>query len=651
MILGYLEDSPAPPTLQIYDCVHDTFSPTYTPPQHPISLPPASSSVPSPSSNSGPSSSTTPSANPSNTPVPPDGIPGNGNHIGAAIGATLGILALVLLGVGARYYLRRRRSLTRANNRFVALGQDDDGRNSPHFEGGPVAVSWDNERYRNRRSRWDSGFLTSLSGVIGGVALSNKFSNVPERRDILADEDTREFDRWYAQSRRGDRISGSSWSLRSIIGQRVETWEPSMSSSLGMATRREKTDSSADTSMLVGDHAIYPMTPQVRLPKSRDMVYPKYIDPFADPVETQFDHRMDKDETMAGSEQPYLHPLPRPFTTVQTILPTFQAEQALSTLREHASQQTLSTYEHPQSDSSHTSNHHTLVSDGSRSQLLSPPTGAVVSSSIMEIRPLGQLVRRSDSWWARFSRTSFLDRRPSNVSRVSGGMSEFEFRDPKPPPVLIAIDESTPIEDPVRPRLVPRALSAVYEQHNKSKTSVGTADTEAIERIAGMADVQIMRSGSQRTASSYYTRNSLHTRSSSRFQDLGQTEDTNPDPSSAPEIASWQSPFHSPTDESDGNPNLSGFPRDYPSPILSHGGSPTIDPQHDPTAPSPSVATRIHDLGRRASHAHGPLPLTNTRHWEEKVKQPGVSMTYGLIPRPSLFVANPDHTRTPSADS
>ena len=550
--------------------------------------------------------------------------------------------------------MRRRRSPTHGNNRFVALGQGDDSRSSFHFEGGPIALSLDNKRYRNGRPRWDSGLLNSLSSVIGGI---NRFSNVPERRDMLADEDTREFDRWHARSRQ-DRLSGSSWSLRSILqGQRVGTREPSMSSSLGMVTRREKTDSSADTAMLVGDHdGVYPMTPQVRLPRPQDMIYPKYpkyVDPFTDPIETLLDHGMDKDETMARPGQPYLHPLPRPFTTVQTVLPVSQARHALGTLPENSSQKTLPIYEHPQSDSSHASNHNTLVSDGSRSQLTSPPTSEtpqpspMASSSIIETRPLSQLVRRSDSWWTRFSRTSFLDRRPSNASRVSGGMSE--FRDPKTPPTLIAINESTPIEDPMKPHLVSRTLSAVYENHNKSKTSVRTADTEAIERMARMADVQIVRSGSQRTTSTDTTSFHIHSRSYSRFQDSGQPEDTNSNPLDAPDI--WQSPFHSPADDSDRNSNFSGFPHEHPSPILSHPQSPAIVPQQYSPTPSSSVATRICNPERRAPHAQGPLPPTNTKHWEEKVKQPGVSMTYGLTPRLSLFVANPDHTRSPSADS
>ena len=661
MILGYLGNSPAPSTLQIYDYVKDTFLLSYTPPQYPISHPsPSPSQVPRPSPNSGPSSPTTSSAHPGNTPVPHDGASGKRNHIAAAVGATLSILALVLLGVGATYYVKRRRSPARGNNRFVTLGEDDDGRSGPHFEGGPIALSLDNMRYRNRRSKWDSGFLNSLSGAIGSIVVSNRFSNVPERRDMLADEDTREFGRWYTRSRQ-DRLSGSSWSLRSILGQRVGTREPSMSSSLGMATRREKTDSSTDTAVLIGDQdGVYPTTSQVRLPRPQDMIYPrhypKYVDPFTDPFETQLDLGVDKGETMERSGQPYLHPLPRPFTTVQTALPASQARQALSTLPEHTSQKTLSIYEHPQSDSSHTSNHHTLVSDGSRSQLSSPPTSEppqpspMASSSIFESRPLSQLVRRSDSWWARFSRTSFLDRRPSNASRASGGISE--FRDPKTPPHLIAIDESTPIEDPVRSRLVSRALSAVYEKHNKSKTSVGTADTEAIEKMARVADVQIMRSGSQRTTSTDTTTSlHIHTRSYSRFQDNGYTEDTNPNPFDAPGIAPWQSPFHSPADDSDRNSNSSWFPREHPSPTLSHDRSPAIVPQQHSPVQLSSVATRIRDIERRTSQAQSSLPLTNTKHWEEKVKQPGVTMTYGLIPRPSLFVANPDHTRSPSADS
>jgi hypothetical protein len=57
---------------------------------------------------------------------------------------------------------------------------------------------------------------------------------------------------------------------------------------------------------------------------------------------------------------------------------------------------------------------------------------------------------------------------------------------------------------------------------------------------------------------------------------------------------------------------------------------------------SPGVTERVRAFERRMSRDSGPPPLpTNTRRREERAT-PRPVVRYGLVPRASLFVANPD---------
>jgi len=222
-------------------------------------------------------------------------------------------------------------------------------------------------------------------------------------------------------------------------------------------------------------------------------------------------------------------------------------------------------------------------------------------------------MRRSDSWWTRFSRTNFLDRRSSNGSRLSRPLPG--IRDPQPPPRLLVIEES---EHPVIPELVsPKAgksstktTSGIYNAHNKSLTSVKTADTEALERMAGGADVQIIRSGSHLSTSSDDTASSLHqARPHSWNRSLSEDR----------EILSCD------------NENVSTAP------------SPGFSDEHGLHVDIPN---QPEDLEGREE----PSPITANTPSRE-VKERTSAMTVRLIQRPSLFIANPDHRLTPSNDT
>jgi hypothetical protein len=272
---------------------------------------------------------------------------------------------------------------------------------------------------------------------------------------------------------------------------------------------------------------------------------------------------------------------------------------------------TTSSSDHRGSLSPHfPSSSHFLSSDTSGTSFspaaLTPSSGEgprLASSTFATDASNHQNMRRSDSWWARFSRTSFLDRRSSTGSRPVT-----EFRDPNPPPRLRAIEESMHSTSPehVSPesanKISPKSTEpvAIYNAHNKSLTSVKTADTAAIERLAGSADVQMTRSRSRfSTASDGTEASSFQERPMSWAQTISEDGD---------DVENQQNP---PSHSSHGSRVTGGTKRSYP----------------------PDEAE---EKSNRSSERTNP-------------KSP--SMSVRLVQRPSLFVANPDHSRLPTSDS
>ena len=277
-------------------------------------------------------------------------------------------------------------------------------------------------------------------------------------------------------------------------------------------------------------------------------------------------------------------------------------------------------------------------------------------------------IRRSDSWWTRFSRTGFLDRRVSDASRHSGML---DIRDPNPRPQLIPIEESThstfpdhevqhspPLSDSVKRRhSLSKKSSGAYGAHNKSLSSLRTADSEAIEKMAGVVDVvQRFRTASINRSRSCSSADSVtEVRSDllgeDKDIDSARHEDTTPFislPVNMPESFGESS--------QDSRLQLSivtkvSSSRSYPS-SPSPGSSVTSLMVTPPRVGAGAVTSRIRDYERRMSLDQEVPSLTNTRHLEErpKWKGPSVAVNYGLVQRPSLFIANPDGRATPSED-
>ena len=376
-------------------------------------------------------------------------------------------------------------------------------------------------------------------------------------------------------------------------------------------------------------------------------------------------------------------------TPLRTALPPSVDFVPLSPLMEQASQNSLSN----SSSSHHTnSDHHT----GSGS---SHGVGAARSprpSSILDPNPQpSQPIQRSNSWWARFAKAPLLERRGTESSaRNSGGF--IDIRDPNPPPRLLTIEESAhsrhPSETPAgatqflrRPSVIgtadsrarsgtPTRRPSLYHDtsHGRSATSLQTANTDMLEQLGGTMDI-IQRDG---TLDSHLTpfvgtpyldeefgaalatghSGSLGTGGVQRLRALlVRGESSYHSTRTGSSSASIDSPLML-------SPPPSGAVT--PNPEFTEPASPPVlEEEEKPEAAavaaaenggsgggphSPGVTERVRALERRMSRDSAPPPSpTNTRRREERTTSPPPVMArpavrYGLVPRPSLFVANPD---------
>ena len=635
-----------------------------------------------------------------------------------AIGATLGAFAFLVILSGTAYYLRRRQH-GQGDVRFIVLGGDErgDGADSPHFDGEIPVVSTRGDLVGSVHGG-NRGLLSSL-GFAGAISALTKMRNVGstyQRRDMLADEDTRSFGDWYA-SRGRDGTGGSSWSLKSILGggTRLASRQAS-TASRGTNTGgrntpwREKSDLADGTSLLRDEDTGLmevvttsgPSRPRTNGPRFISQASSKsglsYKDPFSDRAQEERRQRSDASDPFLGEEEiedplrfsvRYVPVLP----SIMTTLPLSQGGHALSPLSEHthASHHTLTI---PESSTATSSHAHSSESE------ITPFGGSSFGTSRTSVDPfppsssiIGNDMRRTDSWWTRFTRTTLLDRRLSDTSRtfVTGG--KFEIRDPKPPPRLDAIAENVRLgsssqtsqeEESLQQQqqgpTLGRAVSMVYEAgYGKSMSSLRTADSEAIERMAGTMDVfqRIKtRSNSNRTTGSINSTGGISIDTLESSVDAGHNNyvgeggtsqgilpDDLPMFSSPVEILPLQVPGgydaleHSPPPRLSSPPLLStpSSPRENsirpitsPPPLL-------LKSIPNPMSPSsPSVADRIQAFEKKRMSLEQQIsspPATNTKYREERTKK-RVTVDYGLVPRASLFVANPDsHHLSTSGDS
>lgn len=575
-----------------------------------------------------------------------------------AVGVTLGILALLAVGIGTALYVRRQRREQRYAGQFRQIDDHDpdapNGEN-PHFTGAhsiPAAHPYGKKTLNQHNNR---GLLGAFG--LGALALGHKGGRAPERKDMLADEDTRNFGGGagpYKQS-----STGSTWSLFSAFGGR-RSREPSMGGSPWL----EKGDPFSDGSALLRDEQtgfvgaaaptavaaaaiVRPRGAPRQASYASSRSGTSYRDPFSDPNPQEYHNigQSDSEDEDVGRQSMGMRRHPsysdHPPPAISTMFPLGTERHLLSPLSEATSRHSLS----DPSNTSQSSHEHgsTRTSMTSYDHVPSPKHNSFFDGQPI---PAGRGVARSDTWWNRFSKTSFLDRRGSTSSRHSNAAA-LDFRDPNPPPVrLSAIEEksahSQSPESMMR-KTPPSATSSIRRKHSlyasvvhqKSTSSVKTADTAAIERMGGM-DVVRLGSGSR------------HTRSSVRSSFDGLSILEHP-------VEGSQIPIPvvaSPVDALEGHDHMIPLAA-IPSSSTSHerrsiphdSSSPSQGTRTTPTKRmSALVSSRVGELQSRMEQEQQVLSPTNTRSREERVHKGGnrKSMSYGVVPRASLFVANPE---------
>ncbi|KXN88622.1 Adagio-like protein 3 [Leucoagaricus sp. SymC.cos] len=698
---GYSNSGPASSALQVFDLSSKSFTSSYTPPSPTASVTqtmPGGSGTPtgtathhpgSPTSGGGGATHPTSTLNPNGN----DGNKHDKSSVAAiAVGATLGGLGVIAAGAAVVIHMQRRRKKRRAGN-FMAIGGDDDEGNSSLHAGStiPAATMYTGDGAATV-NKWGNGLLGTAFGIASTITAATKLRNVRgtyQRRDMLADEDTREFGEWY-NARRRDGTGGSSWSLaRSILGTRFRSREPSTYSHGSASHRQEKTDPFSDGTSLMQDPE--PGTPDfevtLRPQNRRETNYIStssysYIDPFADPVHEKTsipDTEYEPTSTINAVSR-----FPAPPATVRMVPPVPMSEHPLSPLSEHTSNTSLPSNDHTTSSSHIYSNETRLetvtsyttmrtTTESSPSHIttksletLSSPTALPSTIVPASVSPVN--VRRSDSWWSRFYRTGFLDRGSSSRSPVMP-----EIRDPKPLPSLDPIIEGLPKPSmdriPSELEMPSSSISKVYAtEPGNSMTSLRTADTERIERMAGTMDVmQRVHMRSQRTTGSVSSGLSIDTHATnleavghelgvvSASEELPAKGDPAPRTTSHPPSA-FPATFSLPTTPQRAP---SGHSKPPVIPLIPWDNRRASDvtssalPFASPSSPSsPSVADRVRMYERQISQDQEKPVLTNTRQREERSpKKNRISVDYGFVPRPNLFVANPDHRNSRSSDS
>lgn len=379
-----------------------------------------------------------------------------------------------------------------------------------------------------------------------------------------------------------------------------------------------------------------------RHPHGQDGSSRSYSDPFSDPVPHDEEYDLyqpyhgalkpdgeyDNIDVDAGSRDP------PPLRPLRTPLPLSSPIPTLSPLREVVSDSTntLASYLGSSQTNSSSNGHSSSNTCASQPSFpsqppYSPVTPSTLHSSAPTIAPLqrhssildsyppsSNPIRRSDSWWGRFMKTSLLDRRNST------GQKPLDLRDPNPAPQLMSIYELNASPD---------SHESKYEQSVKhirlispSVHSGRTANTEVAERLGGSYDVvqRIASDGStsQRTSSIGSISANEHGILGGLSSDQSKLTSSRPIyPASYPSSSSKEPSRTGPT---------------------THGSQFTWVAGH-------AVTSRVQEIERQMTNnlaAEHSQPPRNTRKREEVPSRTRPSIQYGLAPRASLYVANPD---------
>ena len=604
-------------------------------------------------------------------------IGGSGsNKTAIIIGTVLGVVGLATGVSSILWYLRRRHA--RSGHAFDPLGDDEE--DSPHSI---TAIRLGGTRETGPR------VLAVPLALLGMIGLGPSRRNVNRsRRDILADED-RSF-QWVSVSREGSggRSSFGSRSARNSIRGLSNAISEGFASirhlTRGAGSAPRSREASSNWEKMGGD----PFSPEVALmaegqtrghlpERSRDGFAASgssqpYTDPFADGDSSWdalqlYDPEPKTEHNRASEKREHPSTETKPLT-IRTALPPSADFVPMSPLVEQVSQNSLSN-----SSSSHTKSDN-AGSGSSQGAVRSPRP-----SSILDLNPPSSqpIIRRTNSWWARFAKAPLLERKATESSSRNGGF--IDIRDPNPPPRLLAIEESTHSRGPsdgtaeATSRLKPslganraragtptRRPSLYYETiHGRSASSLQTANTDMLERVGGTMDI-VQRDG---------TLDSQHMPLAGLDDEFGLGgggSGSGSGPHLRALLVRGEPSYHS-TRTASSSVSASVESPIVQSPLRSAASSPSDEPTYRPVSPpppseevadehagspprSPGVAERVQAFERRMSRDSAPPPPpTNTRQMEERLTPPPAALVparpvvrYGLVPRPSLFVANPD---------
>jgi hypothetical protein len=551
---------------------------------------------------------------------------------------------------------------------------DDEFNDSPYGPGVPPKgipiVGGDYLDHTDRR--WPRWAQFGTGGTTGAAATS---MGTRPRRDMLADEDTREFGQIGSRfGVRRDGSGGSSWSLRSM--RDLLTGKPRSREATGASGMSSvpSTPWLEKANPFIGGPT-FPRRPSANREASYASTLP-YVDPWEEEDlgmvrdgRGQDDHEdgQSSDSTEDVGETSHLRPR---YPALQTLLPLSTNVHTLSPVAERNSQTTLNTSSNSNSHSNSSQNSHVISPFGTfgSSYTSHQPTGehAAVpgsprstsrSSSIIGASAPTQPIRRSDSWWDRFAHTSWLERRRSRGGS-SSNFGIYDIRDPNPPPRLDAIKESIHTTSPESPP------SSREMRKNSVKSSIKTADSEIIERLGGNVDVvQREATGDSRSSRiSRATRQSRVSDSSTGDMSVKTSDDFDRGTTGNSSIMAHGS--HS-TDVSRANSvSASGHGSSFAVDGHSHREESLPPPTRYRPLPVPpttgtiandasNVKSRVRDYERRASFNTpiSPPGSRNTKKMEQQPSKGRASVNYGLVQRPPLFVANPDHSVSPSSDS
>ncbi|OSX57606.1 hypothetical protein POSPLADRAFT_1049841 [Postia placenta MAD-698-R-SB12] len=454
----------------------------------------------------------------------PVGESSHGHHATSiALGTVFGILGLLVGTSAAVWYIRRQHS---RDSFHVLEGSDDDA-------GGALPIAGNREK----------AVVQNVRSKLGAFVLGFAPVRHAQRRDMLADEDTRQFDVPYHGVRRETSSSRSSWtsvsrrptladmmheslaSLRSVggtvlayasgtRGMRSREASAGSRSTTAWWDKEQSYEPYADDAALIVEDSVLSSTRRTRhggqlsqaTVASSAMITP-YDDPFADyeveDVEPPADYYRyldaDEDSDDAQSVPALTDPPPRPYASIASIRgPAATADLTrLSPVPERASVPTLSS--NPTlSDASHASSSHTPAnaasapSRSSHSHERAAPRQSPRPrpSSIIDANPTpAEPVSRSNSWWARLAKTPLLERVASDSGRRQP--RPIEIRDPNPPPRLVPIEESThSYADETSPH--DRRGQMYSIAHGRSASSLQTtktANSEVLEKMGRTMDI------------------------------------------------------------------------------------------------------------------------------------------------------------------